>query len=139
MQVLGTRGRTGLRVVILGKNGRGEWVRAGLLAMSGGWTPVLNLFSQSRGKLRWDETAQTFLPGASESAERSAGACRGVTAVADVLSGGGRRGVTALADVLADGVRAGIDAAQAAGFDAETVPSIAVANAPASAWSPPPL
>ena len=54
MRVLSTRGRRGLRVVILGHpDGRREWVRAGLLAMSGGWTPSVHLFSQSRGTLRF--------------------------------------------------------------------------------------
>ena len=123
MHVLGTRGRLGLRVVILGRSGqrRREYVRAGLLAMSGGWTPVLNLFSQSRGKLRWDAAADTFLPGQSAAAERSAGACAGVHR---------------LEAVLRDGVRAGIDAAQAAGFDPTTVPSVS-ADAAEARWSAP--
>jgi len=123
MHVLGTRGRLGLRVVIVGRPGqrRREHVRAGLLAMSGGFTPVLNLFSQSRGKLRWDEAADTFLPGQSAAAERSAGACHGVYT---------------LEAVLRDGVRAGIDAAQAAGSNPQTVPSVS-ADAPAAEWTAP--
>ena len=31
--------------------------------MSGGWTPTVHLFSQSRGKLRFDEELQAFVPG----------------------------------------------------------------------------
>ena len=125
MQVLGTRGgASGLRAVILGRRGEAhrEWVRAGLLAMSGGWTPVLNLFSQSRGKPRWDAASGSFLPGASAAAERSAGACRGVFA---------------LDEVLRDGTRAGIDAAQAAGFDSTGVPQATCEDAPAATWQPP--
>ena len=32
--------------------------------MSGGYTPSVHLFSQSRGKLRWDAELQAFVPGA---------------------------------------------------------------------------
>ena len=30
--------------------------------MSGGWNPTVHLFSQSGGKLRWDEELAQFLP-----------------------------------------------------------------------------
>ena len=30
--------------------------------MSGGWTPIVNLFSQSDGKLEWDESNSFFKP-----------------------------------------------------------------------------
>ena len=46
-------------------------------SMSGGWTPSVHLFSQSRGKLVFDEALQAFLPGVSAQRERSAGACNG--------------------------------------------------------------
>lgn len=123
MQVVGTRGRRGLRVVILRHaDGRREWVRAGLLAMSGGWTPSVHLFSQSRGTLRFDAEAAAFLPGASASPERSAGACRGVFG---------------LSEAIVDGQAAGVDAAQAAGFDPEVPRRPAVEGAPVAAWAPP--
>jgi sarcosine oxidase subunit alpha len=48
-----------------------------LVLMSGGWTPSVHLFSQSRGKLRFDEAQQMFVPGTSVQRERSAGGCRG--------------------------------------------------------------
>ena len=48
------------------------------LLMSGGFTPSVHLFSQSRGKLGWDEALQAFVPGESAEHERSAGACRGI-------------------------------------------------------------
>ena len=53
--------------------------------MCGGYTPSVHLFSQSRGKLRWDEALQAFVPGVSAEAERSVGACCGMYALADVL------------------------------------------------------
>ena len=42
---------------------------------AGGWTPNVQLFSQSRGKLRWDAAADAFLPGESPENQASAGAC----------------------------------------------------------------
>ncbi len=71
------------------------------LLMSGGWTPSVHLFSQSRGRLEFDEGAQVFRPGASVQRERSAGACN---ATFD------------LAGALAEGDAAGREAASAAGF-----------------------
>ena len=50
-----------------------------LVAMSGGWVPSVHLFSQSRGKLRWDETLSAYVPGsvAPGQKQRSVGACAG--------------------------------------------------------------
>ena len=45
-------------------------LRCDLLLMAGGWTPSVHLFSQSRGKLRFDETLQAFVPGAAPQHER---------------------------------------------------------------------
>ena len=75
------------------------------LLMSGGWTPSVHLFSQSRGKLLFDEAMQVFKPGASAQRERSAGACN---ATFD------------LAGALAEGNAAGRAAAGAAGFAARS-------------------
>ncbi len=73
-----------------------------LLAVSGGWNPTVHLFSQSRGKLRFDDALATFVPGASFAAERSAGACNGTMT---------------LAGCLEEGIAAGLAAARDAGFD----------------------
>jgi sarcosine oxidase subunit alpha len=75
-----------------------------LLAVSGGFLPVVHLHAQSGGRPRWDETACCFLPGPPVQAERSAGACAGGFE---------------LADALEQGWRAGHDAATAAGFPAD--------------------
>lgn len=48
-----------------------------LIAISGGWTPSVHLFSQSRGKLRWDEALQAYIPGEAVQDQRSVGACAG--------------------------------------------------------------
>ena len=47
------------------------------LIMSAGWTPSVHLFSQSRGKVAFDEATQRFLPGTYAQDCVSIGACNG--------------------------------------------------------------
>ena len=54
-----------------------------LIAMSGGWNPAVHLFSQSGGRLRYDDALRAFLPDSSPQAVRCAGAIAGA---ADTLS-----------------------------------------------------
>ncbi len=91
--------------------GKDRTVACDALLMSGGWTPSVHLFSQSRGKLVFDEALQLFKPGASVQNERSAGACN---ATFD------------LAGALAEGDAAGRAAASAAGFSAPEANTYAV-------------
>jgi sarcosine oxidase subunit alpha len=63
--------------------------------MSGGFTPSVHLYSQSRGKLMWDGDLQAFLPGQSAENERSAGACRGQFGLARALADGHAAGAAA--------------------------------------------
>jgi sarcosine oxidase subunit alpha len=115
--ILGSRG--GLRVTHAlvtrlwsdGRPGKPEEMACDAIAMSGGWTPSVHLFSQSRGKLVFDEATRTFLPGAPAQAQISIGACHGVFD---------------LASALAEGVRAG---AEAAGATPGPAPSVAGAFA----------
>ncbi len=120
----GIRVRTGAIIATTGGRRRVAWagvaqpdggtiepVPCDALLMSGGWTPSVHLFSQSRGKLRFDAEAQAFLPNLSVERERSAGACRGVF------------GLTA---ALADGAAAGEAAAKAAGHGGARAPRMAV-------------
>ena len=67
--ITGTRGRLRVSGVTLGKlaadgsvSSSGS-VACDLVLMAGGWTPSVHLFSQSRGKLRFDEAEQVFVPG----------------------------------------------------------------------------
>jgi len=107
--VTGTSGRlrvSGVRLGALQADGSVKDAGAfacDLILMSGGFTPSVHLFSQSRGKLKFDEAIEAYVPGESVERERSAGACRGVFG---------------LGAALADGYRAGEQAALAAGFDA---------------------
>ncbi len=98
--VLGTEGDLRVRAIALGESGDGP-VRASrrincdTVLMSGGFTPSVHLFSQSRGKLAWNEGLQAFLPSQSAECERSAGACRGITGLAQALVDGATAGAGA--------------------------------------------
>ena len=72
-------------------------LKCDLLLMSGGWNPAVHLFSQSRGKLAFDNARACFVPGESVQAERSAGACNGTLDLAFVLSEGREGGKAAAA------------------------------------------
>lgn len=74
-----------------------------LLAVSGGFSPVIHLQAQAGARARWDERLAAFLPGPSAQHERSAGACNG----ACDLAGAARQGHDA-----------GLAAAREAGFQA---------------------
>ncbi len=112
--IVGTEGRHRIRGVSVramsgaAASGRPVEIACDLLAVAGGWTPNAALFSQSRGKLRYDGAIEAFRPGRSWQNERSAGAANGAFAMADCFS---------------EGVRAGAQAATAAGFDASPPPA----------------
>jgi sarcosine oxidase, subunit alpha len=67
-----------------------------VLLMSGGYTPSVHLFSQSRGKLEWSDPLKAFVPALSAEAERSAGACRGIYGLEEVLADGASAAARAL-------------------------------------------
>jgi sarcosine oxidase subunit alpha len=102
--IVATRGRHRVSAVQLGRIGPdgavtpGEWVPCDLVAMSGGWTPSVHLFSQSRGKVRWDDGAQAFLPDvvAPGQAQQSVGACRGVFGIGAAIKDGFEAGCAAI-------------------------------------------
>jgi sarcosine oxidase subunit alpha len=66
------------------------------VAMSGGWTPAVHLFSQSRGKLRFDTDIDAFVPGSSVQPECSAGAAKGSYDLASCLAEGLKAGAEAV-------------------------------------------
>ena len=87
-----------------------------LVAVSGGWSPVVHLHCHTGALPVWDETAATFLPPADTDDRRSAGAVAGAYG---------------LYEALAQGLAAGGDAARAAGFDPGVAPDVSAA-APAN-------
>lgn len=72
-----------------------QHVAADLLAVAGGWNPAVHLFSQSQGRVVFDDTLQAFIPGPSAQAERSAGACRGLYGTREAIEDGHAAGTAA--------------------------------------------
>ena len=99
--VLGSRGRkhvSGLIVATVGASGAVGARRilpCDCVGLSGGWTPAVHLFSQSRGKLGFDAAIDAFIPGTSAQAERSAGAARGTYQLLACLAEGWSAGAAA--------------------------------------------
>lgn len=85
-----------------------EQLACDLLAVSGGWSPVVHLHSQRQGRLRWDEDLAAFVPN---------------SVVPNQQVAGSGRGTFALDDCVAEGVSAGAAAVLAAGFDSDVEPS----------------
>jgi sarcosine oxidase, subunit alpha len=96
--VLGSNGRkgvTGLVVAPVGENGDvggRQTLACDCVGMSGGWTPAVHLFSQSRGKLTFDESIDAFVPGISVQAEQSVGAAKGTYDLGQCLEDGWKAG-----------------------------------------------
>ena len=94
--------------------GAARRVDCDLVCVSGGWNPAVHLYSQSRGKLRYDDALATFVPDASPQA---------------IVAAGAANGKSDLSAVLTDGHAAGLAAAARAGFAARTAQSAPVAAA----------
>ncbi|MFJ8533765.1 glycine cleavage T C-terminal barrel domain-containing protein [Streptomyces sp. NPDC093591] len=101
----GDRRLTGVAVQALDADGQltgaPQSLDCDLLAVSGGWSPVVHLHSQRQGRLRWDEELVAFVPDG---------------AVRDQQVVGAARGTYDLDGCLAEGARAGARAATDAGF-----------------------
>lgn len=100
-----------------GTVGKGQRFSCDCVLMAGGFTPSLHIHSQARGTMRFDEALGVYVPDQSIERLRSAGSCRGLFALQDVLD---------------DGVAAGLAAARAVGREdvAASVSPVAEADAP---------
>ncbi|MGC5039708.1 sarcosine oxidase subunit alpha family protein [Streptomyces sp. DT190] len=112
--VVGTAGRERITsVTVRGIGADGELTGAAesfdcdLLAVSGGWSPVVHLHSQRQGRLRWDEDLVAFVPDGT---------------VRDQWIAGAANGTYDLDACLAEGARAGALAATEAGFPVPVPP-----------------
>ncbi len=82
-------------------------IECDLLCISGGWNPTVHLYSQSRGKLAFDDRLAAFVP------ETPAQPCQCAGAAA---------GGFALVDALRDGAAKGRAAAEAQGYSVPDIP-----------------
>ncbi|MCC5970895.1 MAG: sarcosine oxidase subunit alpha family protein [Pararhodobacter sp.] len=99
-QVVGTRGRLGLREVAVRHGGGVSMLTAETLALSGGWNPSLHLTCHLGGRPDWDERLAAFVPRAGMVAGMSvAGAARGRFSTAACLADGAALAAEVLADM----------------------------------------
>lgn len=93
-----------------------ETINCDAVAMSGGWSPVVHLWSHCGGKLIWDEVESHFKPDADRAPTNQEGK-------PFVITAGSASGPLGLGEVLADADAAGKKAAEAAGFTAASTPA----------------
>ncbi|MDQ3189177.1 MAG: 2Fe-2S iron-sulfur cluster-binding protein, partial [Pseudomonadota bacterium] len=77
------------------KGGAISRIDCDLVCVSGGWNPAVHLFSQARGKLRYDDALATFVPESSPLPITPAGAANGCFDLAQALAEGHAAGVSA--------------------------------------------
>ena len=103
------------KVAVCAQEGTGgalEEVACDAVAMSGGWSPVVHLWSHCGGKLTWDEAQAHFRPDATRPPT-------GADGQGFVTPAGAANGELSLSGVLSDADSSGKYAAQAAGFKAK--------------------
>jgi sarcosine oxidase, subunit alpha len=93
--VTGTRGVERVTSALVapylgGELGSNREIACDLLLVSGGWNPAVHLFSQARGKLRYDEGLGAFVPAEELDGLAVAGSAAGVFDLAGCLAGGQR-------------------------------------------------
>ncbi|PZN16711.1 MAG: sarcosine oxidase subunit alpha [Proteobacteria bacterium] len=120
--ITGTRGRLRLSsVTVKDRQGREHEIVADLLAMAGGWDPVLHLTSHLGHKPKWDERILAFVPG-------------DLPAHIDVT--GAAAGRFGLDTALKDGARAGSEAARSLGLQTTYKSPPTSAAPPSSSQAP---
>ena len=98
--IVATAGRKALcRVSIRAIAGTGgdTTIDCDLLAVSGGWNPILHLYAQAQGRLRFDQAAAAFVPDGEVDGVHVVGAARGSFALLQCLSEGATAGTRAAA------------------------------------------
>ena len=107
--VKGTRRVTGVAICAhTGEAGALEEIKCDAVAMSGGWSPVVHLWSHCGGKLIWDAAQAHFRPDVDK-------APTGADGLPYVTTAGSASGPLDLADILKNADAAGKSAAKAAG------------------------
>ena len=108
--IVGAYGTQHVASVDIAPHGGGpaKRVSCDLVCVSGGWNPAVHLFSQARGKLRYDDALAAFVPASSP---------------LPILPAGAANGRFDLAAALLDGHAAGIASAARAGSGSGTTAS----------------
>ncbi|WP_328869355.1 sarcosine oxidase subunit alpha family protein [Streptomyces sp. NBC_00287] len=78
--------------------GEPESFNCDLLAVSGGWSPVVHLHSQRQGRLRWDEDLVAFVPDGAVRNQQVVGAAHGTYDLDGCRAEGARAGARAATD-----------------------------------------
>ena len=63
-----------------------------LIAVSGGWTPLIHLYCHARGKPRWDESIAALVPADDVAGMQVVGAANGARSLDEAIEQGGRAG-----------------------------------------------
>ena len=112
-----------------GEGGALEALECDGVAMSGGWSPVVHLWSHCGGKLTWDTAQAHFRPDPDR-------APTGADGAGFLRAAGSANGHMSLDAVVPDGVQAGREAARAAGFKLKRTRAYAVEPAPEASIEP---
>jgi len=85
--ILNTTGRRKIKNVHIKKinDNNIKVLNCDLLCMSGGWSPTVHLFTQSRGKLKFREEDSCFIPNQAHQNSLSIGSCNGVFDLENIL------------------------------------------------------
>jgi sarcosine oxidase, subunit alpha len=102
--VVDTKGRKAVRLVEIARcdadytqlmPGTLQTLKCDLLCTSGGWDPVVHLYSQAGGKLRYDAATASFVPGDDGHQVECVGAANGHFDLTNCLENGHRAGTSA--------------------------------------------
>lgn len=119
-------------VVICAQAGEGalvDEIECDAVAMSGGWSPVVHLWSHCGGKLTWDEAQAFFKPDSSRAPTSHDGA-------PFVSVAGAANGCLALNDVLQDSDNAGKKVSELVGFSSDDAMASSATEVPETAMEP---
>ena len=100
---LDCRGDKGVRSVSVAKRGSPETMatlQCDCIAMAGGWQPAIHLFTQARGRLRYDKSLGAFVPDETPPHVHVAGMVAGALSLDDALEQGREAGLAAVGDGL---------------------------------------
>ena len=81
-------GGTHVKKLVLGGDAAGTTLECDLLAVSGGWNPVVHLASHHGGKPVWNEAIAAFVPGPMPPGVQAAGAAAGEFCLGEALAAG---------------------------------------------------